>query len=85
MQQSHRNGVPLQDQLLGSPHLLLLHLPADRLLGLVGQLTARRQARIPDHLLNPTEKTEKAETKTVKQKKADASSIVCFFGAVHVL
>lgn len=52
----HRYRVPLQHQLLGSPHLLLLHLPADRLFGLVGQLTARRQAWIPDHLFDPPEK-----------------------------
>lgn len=52
----HRYRVPQQHQLLGSPHLLLLHLPADRLFGLVGQLTARRQAWIPDHLFNPPEK-----------------------------
>lgn len=61
-QPSHRYWVPLQHQLLGSPHLLLLHLSTDRLFGLVGQLTARRQARIPDHLFNPPEKDQRPKT-----------------------
>lgn len=49
---SHPCGVSLQDQLLGSPHLLLLHLSADGLFGLIRQLTAGRQAGIPHHFLN---------------------------------
>lgn len=49
---SHRCRVSLQDELLGSPHLLLLHLPADGLFGLIRQLTTGREAGIPHHLLN---------------------------------
>lgn len=49
---SHRCRVSLQHQLLGSPHLLLLHLPADGLFGLIRELTAQGQAGIPHHLLN---------------------------------
>lgn len=64
---SHRYWVPLQHQLLGSPHLLLLHLPADRLFGLVGQLTARRQAWIPDHLFNPAEKQQRHKVSCKKR------------------
>lgn len=69
---SHRHRVPLQHQLLGSPHLLLLHLPADRLFGLVGQLTARGQARVPDYLFNPPEKDRRPKTELQKQKKKNA-------------
>lgn len=61
---SHRHGVPLQHQLLGSPHLLLLHLSADCLLGLIGQLTARGQAWIPNHILNAPEQKRERHTHT---------------------
>lgn len=56
---SHRCRVSLQDQPLGSPHLLLFHLPADGLFGLVRQLTAGGQAGIPHHLLNTPANTQK--------------------------
>lgn len=63
---SHRCRVSLQHQLLSSPHLLLLHLSADGLFGLIGQLTARRQARIPHHLLNtPASAHTHTHTQTV--------------------
>lgn len=74
MLQSHRYRVPLQHQLLGSPHLLLLHLPADRLFGLVGQLTARRQARISDYLFNPSEKDQRPKNQLQKNGRLNPLS-----------
>lgn len=62
---SHPCGVSLQDQLLGSPHLLLLHLSADGLFGLICQLTAGRQAGIPRHFLNTPTNTYICQRQTI--------------------
>lgn len=66
---SHRCRVPQQDQVLGSPHLLLLHLSADGLFGLVGQLTAGRQAGVPHHLLHAPANTR------LRQQEATMSAL----------